>query len=217
MDKTDKLLEEKFVICHFSFSTFPKYKVRVKEIITKHNKEIDWNLSEENIKSDEGEKMISFRLKGNVALTEIPELREMLVGLIEDIYHSLGVGMTEESAEAYNKIFIGIAYGKEFTDAFDIKLDPKKVYFYLQYMDSRFFMFSDVNNIIEIEKKYPKVVEKSYGETVQSWYERNVEVIKKTFVSKGDLETAKAIVEMLEKDSNIKRIPYKLKKFRFAT
>jgi len=217
MDKSDKLLDEKFVIGHFSFSAFLKYKVRVKEIITKHNKEIGWNQSEENTKSEEGEKMISFRLKGNVTLTEIPEIRSMLVGLIEDIYNSLGVIMDEESADAYNRIFIGIAYGKEFTNVFDINLEPKKVYFYFQYMDSRFFMFSGVNKVIEIEKTYPKVVEKAYGETVQSWYEENVDVLKKIFVKKSDLETAKAIVEMLEKDSNIKKIPYKSKRFRFAT
>ncbi len=216
MDKTDKLLDEKFVICDFSFSTYPKYKVRVKEIIAKHNQEIGWKLSEESIKSQDGDRMVEFRLKGNSALTDVPVKREMLVGLIEDIYDSLGVAMTEESAEAYNRIFIGIAYGKEFT-GIDAKLDPKKVYFYLQYMDSRFFMFADVNTVIEIEKKYPKVVEKAYGETVQSWYERNVEVLKKTFVSKSDLETAKAIVEMLEKDSNVNKIPYKNNKFRFAT
>lgn len=217
MEKIDKLLDEKFVICDFSFSTFPKYKVRVKEILTKHNQEIGWKLSEETAKGQEGEKMVEFRLKGNVALTEVPEKREMLVGLIEDIYYSLGVVMSEESAEAYNKIFIGIVYGKDFIDVYNIRLEPKKVYFYLKYMDSRFFMFSDINKIIEIEKKYPKVVEKAYGETVQSWYERNVDVLKKTFVSKSDLETAKAIVEMLERDSNIKKIPYNEKKFRFAT
>lgn len=125
--------------------------------------------------------------------------------------------------EIFNKYFLNpnddqyaLDCAKEFT-GIDAKLDPKKVYFYLQYMDSRFFMFADVNTVIEIEKKYPKVVEKAYGETVQSWYERNVEVLKKTFVGKSDLETAKAIVEMLEKDSNVNKIPYKKNKFRFAT
>jgi len=215
VDKIDKLIEEKFVICDFLFSTFPKYKVRVKEIILKHNQEIAWKLEEENIKNDEGEKIVEFRLRGNTTLTEIPEKKQMLVGLIEDIYESLGVTLSEESAESYNKITIGLAYGKEFK-SFDAKLDPRKAYFYLHFMESRFFMFSDVNTIIEIEQKYPKVVENAYGETVQSWYERSVDVLKKIFVKKSDFETAKAIVKMLEADSNILKIPYKFKKFRIT-
>jgi hypothetical protein len=214
MNKIDRLLEKKFVICYFNFSTFTRYKVVIKEIIIKHNKEIGWRFGEENFRNQEGEEMVEFRLIGNATLTEIPNKIEMLAGLIEDIYRSLGFKVSEEIAEAYGKRFCIIAYGKELK-FLNIKLDPEKLYFILKCMNSRLYILSDVNTIIEIEKKYPKVVEKVYGTTLQSWYEREIEVLKKTFVKNNDLERAKIIVETLERSSNIKKIPYKLKKFRF--
>jgi hypothetical protein len=150
MDKIDRLLEKKFVICYFNLYTFPIYKVVIKEIIIKHNKEIGWRFGEENFRNQEGEEMVKFRLMGNATLTEIPNKIEMLAGLIEDIYRSLGFKMSKEIVEAYSKAFHGIAYGKEFM-FLNIKLDPEKLYFVSEFMDSHIFTFSDVNTIIEID------------------------------------------------------------------
>ncbi len=215
MNKTDKLLEEKLINGFFSFATFSRFKVRVKEVILKHNKELEWSFKEELIRSDKGEKMTEFILKGKVIINDVPEILGMFAGLIEDIYYSLGVLMNEETAISYNENFIGVVFGKELNNHLGINLDPKKIYYFLRAFDSNLILFSDVNSTIELEKTYPKLVESVYGETVQSLYEKNISVLTKTFVRKSELDVARQIIEILEKNSNIKKIPYKLKKFRF--
>lgn len=221
MDKTDKLLEEKFIIGSFSFSVFPKFKVKVKEVIQKHNKEIDWVFSEKSDRDVNGDKLVTLELDSDGESADgLNEKMDYFVGLIEDIYNSVGSYIDEETAEKYNTGFIGVATGEEAEKLKDISnknLNKKSAYYYRELYASHLILLGDINKIIELENKYPKVIRRIFGELVQEWYERNVDVIKKTFVGKNDLETAKAIVEKIEKCSNVKKIPYKLKKFRIAT
>ncbi|MBI2628837.1 hypothetical protein HYW74_02030 [Candidatus Pacearchaeota archaeon] len=220
MDNIDKLLEEKFMIGYFRFSVYPKFKVKIKEVIKKHNKEIKWIFKEEESRDENGDKVIRLELytdKGS--LNEFSEKRAFFIGLIENIFEVVGLYLDEDTATEYNKNFIGIASGKDFIDLKNVDINVKNniTYYYISCFGERLYFLGDVNKIIEAEKKYPKITEKIFGETVQSWYERNVEIIKKIFVNEENFKISKAIVTILEKNSHIRKIPYKLKKFRIAT
>lgn len=221
MDKTDSLLEEKFMIGHFEFPTPLRFKVKVKEIIQKHNKEIRWKFSERNSRDTNGDRIIVFELyTDKESFDELNDKIILFVGLIEDIYHSVGEGMDEETANNYNLVYLGIASGEEIEKIGDfsiININKKIVYYYIKAYNGSLYIFGDINKIIEIEKKYPEIIKKVYNETVQEWYERNVKCLKKMFIDKEQLEVSKLIVEKLEKNTNIKKIPYKLNKFRFTT
>lgn len=217
MNKTDKLLEDKFISGRFTFSVFPKFKVRVKEIIEKHNKEIKWKFGEKNARNEEGERAIEFELViSEEGLSNLSEKMDLFVGLIEDIHNSVGGGVSEELAEKYNQGFIGVATGEELLkEDIEIKnMDRKKNYFYVQHYDNSLMIVGDMNKVIEVERLYPRVVGRVFGTLVQEWYEQNVRILNKIFPDKKEFELALAIVQKLEK-SNIKKAPYNLKKFRF--
>jgi len=220
MNKVDRLLEEKFMIGIFSFSVFPKFKVKVKEVIKKHNKEINWEFSEKNERDANGDRIVTLELKtGNESAEGFNEKMDFFVGLIEDIYDSTGSYIDEETANKYNTGFIGAVIGEEAEKIEGIEsknIHKKSTYYYRELYNAHLIILGDINKIIEIEKKYPKVIRRIYGELVQEWYEKHVDVIKKTFVNKEELKRAQVIVEMLEKNSNVQKIPYKLKKFRFS-
>ena len=219
-DKVDKLLEENSIMTYFKFTVFPKYKVKIKEVMQKHNKEIGWKFTERNTRDENGDRMHTLELHSvSENLTDLGDKVAFFVGLIEDIYNSVGAMMDEETVVDYNTRFIGVALGNELNNLenTDLTFDKEKTYYYTERFGRRLHIFVDINRIIEIEKKYPLVIQKIYGETVQEWYEGNVEVLKKMFVKKSELESAQAIVELLEKHTKIEKIPYKLKRFRFAT
>lgn len=213
------LLEENFIIGVYSLSIYPKYKVKVKEIIEKHNKEIGWKFKE-NIERDvNGDRLITFKLSSfNENLKDMSEKMDLFVGLIEDIYNSIVGYIDEETSVKYNTASIGIATGEEFSKSLDIEItksDKNKNFFYREIYNKELIIIGDMNKIIELEKTYPKLVRMVFGTLVQEWYEENVDRLKKTFIGKEDFELAKAIVEKIEK-SNIKKIQYNLKKFRLT-
>jgi DNA-binding ferritin-like protein (Dps family) len=218
MDTSDKLLKKKCMLGRFLFSVYPKFKVRIEEIIRKHNKEIKWTFSVINDKDSSGGKLITFQLKTErESMIGMDAKLDFFTGLIEDIYGSVGSDIDEETRSRYSSRTIGVCTGDELDESKSTgfkSIKKKHAYYYSNSFGDNLFIVGEINHMIEIGKKHRKLMESVFGEDVQELYERMVEVIEKIFVNKERLEEAKVIVERLESLSNVKKIPYRLKKFR---
>jgi len=71
----------------------------VKEVIQKHNKEIGWTFSEKSDRDTNGDKLATLELNSEgESADELNEKMDYFVGLIEDIYNSVGSYIDEETA-----------------------------------------------------------------------------------------------------------------------
>ena len=141
------LLEDKFLICKFSFNIPLKSKVRVKEILDRHNKEIKWILEEIDDRDENGDKTITFRLineKEN--LENLNDKIDLISGFIGDLYKTLGWSMTEEQINDFNSGFIGIHKGEVIKKLEIGKIKEKEIYFFRH-------LFGDLLNIFEEANK----------------------------------------------------------------
>ena len=211
------ILDEDFVFCRFEFSVLSKHKVKVKEIILKHNKEIKWIFKESTDRSEQGDRIAILELYcNNETLENINDKLGLFVGLIEDLFNINGGCIDEDLAEQYNLAISGIATKDEMSKYPHINLKKSKkdsIFLYRSLLNKNLTIIADLNKIIEAERKYPIIIRNIFGTLVQEWYEECIEKIEKIFINKKEFENTKLTIEKLEK-SKIKKIPYKIKKFR---
>lgn len=217
MNKIEKLLGEKSGIGCFSFSTYSKYKVRIKEIIEKNNKEIIWKFEESKGRNKDGDSIEIFRLSNpKESLLGFKEKMGLFIGMIEEIHKTLVGYINEEEVYNYNKSWIGVGYGKDFKlECEEIRLDKDKLYYYTELYDRCLYFMLDINLVLKVEKEYPEIIKDIFGETVQELYERDVTLLKKRFINRDELKSVESAVQKMEHSSNVIKVPHKKKKFRF--
>jgi hypothetical protein len=204
MPKTSKFIDKPIANCQFIFQCYLKFKVKVKEVIKSHNQELGWKLSESTDRSDHGDRFVTFVLSGKESLRDVPEKRQLITGLLEDIHQVTGVPISNELAQKYNTCTMSIGAGTDF-HLKNVKLAPKKIYLSFEYLDYQFTLVAELAKIVEIEREYPKVVKKAFGQTVKSWHSQNLKDSKKILISRNLKKIAKSIVELLEKDATAKK------------
>jgi len=206
-------IEQKIIKGLFSITVPKSSLVKFKEIVKKHNEEIKWKFSQREHINAEGEKRTALELEGDLKLTEMPDLRELFLGLVNEVIGK--ADLSEEEIQKYAVIFNGLSLGKDIDSSEkDKKIEKNSLYYYVQYYGGMTTFYVKMNDLFKLEEKYTPLINRTFRISPSEWYGQQIEYMGKTFVSKSLFESSKAIIELFEKYSNIKKIPYKKNKFR---
>lgn len=211
--EVEKLLDKNIVYCSFSIPVNMEYLVTMKDLINEYNKELKWKVIREKIRDEEGSNLISFTLVGKVKIQDVEDITRLTYGCIKDTFLLMDIPISQDVAKRLFDWSKGFTYGID-AKHMNMNLIDNKLYAFLLRFEDYLTMFVDVNDLLMIETKYPKIVEKVFGDTIQNVYENDVKYLNKLFIDKERLELAKKNIKRLEKSSNIKKLDYKWNKFR---
>ncbi|MFB6246247.1 MAG: hypothetical protein ABEI74_01480 [Candidatus Pacearchaeota archaeon] len=193
--------EKKSIGLNFGISVTPKEIVRARELVKKYGKEAGLEIIEYKFRDFTECINVYLGLRGFVRPLDAEYIIEVLMGLVEEISQEVGAGLVEEDANSSMTNYAPVVEGKDI-GLYGTKKD--EVYL-LRSISEIVYVYANVEDMLEMEKKYDNLTRQIFLMTPTEWYEENSKLLHKDHPEREEFEIANSTAELFERKTSVKK------------